>query len=167
MVGPLLNRRRIRRTLKGRATRGVWGHAPPENFEILVLWNVISSVLRGQILSKLFSKSTVIFRRIFIGVTLRRSSQLYFIFCVVFEIVLDIYYFQLSILIVCVLHRHGSCVNPLGIARGQSRSNCYFSWKRCWLVFLYHGELSCFQVSKCINFSAYAGYISLCIYIVW
>ena len=29
-------------------------HAPPENFEILVLWNAISSVLRGQILSKRF-----------------------------------------------------------------------------------------------------------------
>ena len=26
-------------------------------------------------------------------------------------------------LIVCALHRYGSCVNPLGIARGQSRSN--------------------------------------------
>ena len=77
MVGPLLNRRRIRRTLKGWATRGVWGHAPPENFEILVLWNVISSVLRGQILSKMFSKSIVLFMLIFIGVTSLRSSQLY------------------------------------------------------------------------------------------
>ena len=60
---------------------------------------------------------------IFIGVTSRRSSRLYFIFCAVFEIVLDIYHFQLSILIVCALHRHGSCVNPLGIAHGQSHSN--------------------------------------------
>ena len=32
----------------------------PKNFEILELWNVISNVLRGQILSKLFSKSIVI-----------------------------------------------------------------------------------------------------------
>ena len=35
-------------------------------------------------------------------------------------------------LIVCalhrLLHRYGSCVNPLGIARGQSH---YISWKRC------------------------------------
>ena len=35
------NHRRIRLALKGPAfgpvTRGVWGHAPPENFEILVL----------------------------------------------------------------------------------------------------------------------------------
>ena len=166
-MGSFLNHRRIRPALKGRATRGVWGHAPPENFEILVLWNVISSVLRGQFCPNC-SLNQLSFLGVFLfGVTLRRSSQLYFIFCAVFEIVLDIYYFQLSILIVCVLHRHGSCVNPLGIARGQSRSNCYFSWKRCWLVFSYHGELSCFQVSKCINFSAYAGYISLCIYIVW
>ena len=63
----------------GNPCRGVWGHAPPENFEILVLWNAISSVLRGQILSKMFSKSIVLFMLIFIGVTSRRSSQFYFI----------------------------------------------------------------------------------------
>ena len=40
---------------------------------------------------------------IFIGVTSRRSSRLYFIFCAVFEIVLDIYHFQLSILIAMCL----------------------------------------------------------------
>ena len=159
-MGSFFNHRQIRRALKGPATRGVWGHAPRENFKILVLWNVISSVLRGQSLSKLFSKSIVIFMLIFIGVTSRRSSRLYFIFCAVFEIVLDIYHFQLSILIVCALHRHGSCVNPLGIARGQSHSNGYFSWKRCWLVFSYHGEFICFQVSKYIK---YTGCISLCI----
>ena len=68
-----------RRAVKGSTTRGVWGHAPPENFEILVLWNAISSDLRGQILSKRFSKSIVLFMLIFIGVTSRRSSQFYFI----------------------------------------------------------------------------------------
>ena len=26
-------------------------------------------------------------------------------------------------LIVCALHQYGSCINPLGIARGQSHSN--------------------------------------------
>ena len=31
-----------------RAARGAWGHAPPENFAILMPCNVISSVLRGQ-----------------------------------------------------------------------------------------------------------------------
>ena len=54
------------------------------NFEILVLWNAISSVLRGQILSKMFSKSIVLFMLIFIGVTSRRSSQFYFIQVVLF-----------------------------------------------------------------------------------
>lgn len=49
-------------------------------------------------------------------------------------------------------------VNPLGIERGQSHYN---------LVFSYHGELSCFQVSKYIKYSAYTGCISLCIYVVW
>ena len=63
---------------RGQPLGGVWGHAPPENFEILVLWNAISSVLRGQILSKMFSKSIVLFMLIFIGVTSRRSSQFYF-----------------------------------------------------------------------------------------
>ena len=63
----------------GNPSRGVWGHAPPENFEILVLWNAISSDLRGKILSKRFSKSIVLFMLIFIGVTSRRSSQFYFV----------------------------------------------------------------------------------------
>ena len=73
------NHRWIRRAVKGPTTRGVWGHAPPGKFEILVLWNAISSDLRGQILSKRFSKSIVLFMLIFIGVTSRRSSQFYFI----------------------------------------------------------------------------------------
>ena len=72
------NHRWIRWAVKGQTTRGVWGHAPPENYEILVLWNAISSVLRGQILSKMFSKSIVLFMLIFIGVNSRRSSQFYF-----------------------------------------------------------------------------------------
>ena len=73
------NHRWIRRAVKGPTSRGVWGHAPPENFEILVLWNAISSVLRGQILSKMFSKSILLFMLILTGVTSRRSSQFYFI----------------------------------------------------------------------------------------
>ena len=44
-----------------------------------MLWNAISSVTRGQILSKMFSKSIVLFMLIFIGVTSLRSSQFYFI----------------------------------------------------------------------------------------
>ena len=50
----------IRRVLKGRAARMVWGHSPPENFELLILWNAISGVLRGQFLSKMSAKSIVI-----------------------------------------------------------------------------------------------------------
>ena len=65
--------------MKGPTTRGVWGHAPPENFEVLVLWNAISSVLRGQILSKCCLNQLSFFMLIFIGVTSRRSSQFYFI----------------------------------------------------------------------------------------
>ena len=45
-----------------------------------------------------------------------------------------------------------------------TRTSCYFSWKRCWLVFSYHGEFSRFQVSKYIEYSAYTGCISLYIY---
>ena len=46
----------------------------------------------------------------------------------------------------------------------RTRTSCYFSWKRCWLVFSYHGELNCFQGSKYIKYtSAYKGCISLCI----
>ena len=64
---------------RGQPLGGSGGILPTENFEILVLWNAISSVLRGQILSKMFSKSIVLFMLIFIGVTSRRSSQFYFI----------------------------------------------------------------------------------------
>ena len=46
----------------------------------------------------------------------------------------------------------------------RTRTSCYFSWKRCWLVFSYHGELSRFQVSKYIKYSAHTVCISLYIY---
>ena len=46
----------------------------------------------------------------------------------------------------------------------RTQTSCYFSWKRCWLVFSYHGEFSRFQVSKYIEYSAYTGCISLYIY---
>ena len=60
---------------------GGLGHTSPENFEILMLWNAISSFLRGQILTKMFSKSIVIFMLIFICVTSRRVPEfiLYFL----------------------------------------------------------------------------------------
>ena len=35
-------------------------HSPPENFELLILRNAISGVLRRQFLSKMFTKSIVI-----------------------------------------------------------------------------------------------------------
>ena len=89
----------------GNPSRGVWGHAPPENFEILVLWNAISSVLRGQILSKMFSKSIVLFMLIFIGVTSRKSSQFYFVQVVRFWNCSG-YHFQLSILCVVSLYEY-------------------------------------------------------------
>ena len=38
----------------------------------------------------------------------------------------------------------------------RTRTSCYFSWKRCCLVFSYHGELSRFQVSKYIEYSVSA-----------
>ena len=68
-----------------------------------MLWNAISSVLRGQILSKMFSKSIVLFMLIFIGVTSRRSSQFYFIQVVRFWNCSG-YHFQLSILCVVSLY---------------------------------------------------------------
>ena len=76
-------------------TTGVGGHASPENFEIVMLWNAISSFLRGQILAKIFSKSIVIFMLIY--VTSRRSTRFYFKSLAVFESFFG-YHFQLSIL---------------------------------------------------------------------
>ena len=155
-MGSFFNHRQIRRAPPG----GSGGMLPQK---ILKSWCSETSflVFWEDKFCKNCSLNQLSFLCLFsVGVTSRKSSRLYFIFCAVFEIVLDIYHFQLSILIVCALHRHGSCVNPLGIARGQSHSNCYFSWKRCWLVFSYHGS---FQVSKYIKYSAYTGCISLCI----
>ena len=35
-------------------------------------------------------------------------------------------------LIVCALHRYGSCANPLGLhVVNRTRTSYYFSWKRC------------------------------------
>ena len=55
-------------------------HAPPENFEI------ISSVMRGKNLFKMFTKSIVIFMLNFICMTLRNSIQFHFIFRVVLKV---------------------------------------------------------------------------------
>ena len=99
------NHRWIRRALKGPTTRGFWGHAPPENFEILVLLNAISIVLRGQILSKMFSKSIVLFMLIFIGVTSRRSSR-YILYKLCGFWNCSGYHFQLSILCVVSLYEY-------------------------------------------------------------
>ena len=49
-----------------------------------MLWNAISSFLRGQILTKMFSKSILMFMLIFICGTSCRSTRVYFIFLAVF-----------------------------------------------------------------------------------
>ena len=53
------------RALEARAARGVWGHAPPENFEIKRLGNAISSVLQELFViyayRELFRKSITYF----------------------------------------------------------------------------------------------------------
>ena len=58
---------------------GGLGHALPEHVKILVLWNAISSVLRGQILSKMFAQSTVIFMLIFICVASCSNTRFYLV----------------------------------------------------------------------------------------
>ena len=52
-IGVFLNHWGITQAPKGWATKGIWAHFPQEKFEILMLWNTISSVLRarGQFLS--------------------------------------------------------------------------------------------------------------------
>ena len=61
-----------------------------------MLWNAISSFLRGQILTKMFSKSILMFMLIFICGTSCRSTRVYFIFLAVFW-KFSGYQFQLSI----------------------------------------------------------------------
>ena len=53
---------------------------PPESFEILILGNAISSVLRGQFLSKMFAKSIVIFMLIYVCGSSSTSAGSYVIF---------------------------------------------------------------------------------------
>ena len=68
-------------------------------------------------------------------------------------------------LIVCALHQYASCSIRWGLhVVNRIRTSCYFSWKRCWLFFSYHGEFSHFQVSKYLEYSTYTGCISLYIY---
>ena len=93
----------IRRAVKGPTTRGVWGHAPPENYEILVLWNAISSVLRGQILSKMFSKSIVLLC-LFLLAWIRVEEVNYILYKLCGFWNCSGYHFQLSILCVVSLY---------------------------------------------------------------
>jgi len=44
-LGYFFNARLMTRASKARAARGVWGHAPPDNFEMLKLYDAISTVL--------------------------------------------------------------------------------------------------------------------------
>ena len=57
---------------EARAARGVWGHAPPENFEIYRLGNAISSVLQGLFViyayRELFTSFTVSANQCTLGV---------------------------------------------------------------------------------------------------
>ena len=65
----------------------------------------------------------------------------------------------------CALHRTVLVSIRWGLrVVNHTRTSCYFSWRRCWLVFSYHGKFSRFQVSKYVEYSAYTGCISLYIY---
>ena len=59
-TGIFVNDRLMTWAFTARAARGVWGHAPPENYEMLMLWNAIYSVLREHFQSKMFGKSIAI-----------------------------------------------------------------------------------------------------------
>ena len=52
IIGTFFNHWWILQVPKTRALRGLWGSTTPQNFEILMVWNPISIVQRGQFLSK-------------------------------------------------------------------------------------------------------------------
>ena len=60
-------------TPKAQAARGDWGPAPPENFDILMLW-------RGQLLSEMFAKSIVIFKLTGILICMASTANTWFYF---------------------------------------------------------------------------------------
>ena len=74
---------------KGWATKGIWVHFPQEKFEILMLWNTISSVLRarGQLLSMNWSLNLFPFYAYFY---LRGFAYKNLVLCCLFGSFLDI-----------------------------------------------------------------------------
>ena len=66
------------------------GLFPPENLEILILWNSFSSFLRREFLSEMFAKSIFIIMPIFICQASCASTRFYFIFCAVFKVLVCI-----------------------------------------------------------------------------
>ena len=56
IIGTFFNHWWILQALKAWAISGLWGNATPQNFEILMVWNSISIVQRGQFLSKMSLK---------------------------------------------------------------------------------------------------------------
>ena len=56
IIGTFFNHWWILQVPKTRALRGLWGNTTPQNFEILMVWNPISIVQRGQFLSKMSLK---------------------------------------------------------------------------------------------------------------
>ena len=74
---------------KGWATKGIWVHFPQEKFEILMLWNTISSVLRarGQFLSMNWSLNLFPFYAYFY---LRGFAYKNLVLCCLFGSFLDI-----------------------------------------------------------------------------
>ena len=77
---------------RGEPLEEIWGHAlPPEKFEILFLWNAISSVLRGRWIFDLSFLCLFLFAWL-------REQVLDFIFCFVQFLEFSAYQFQLGIL---------------------------------------------------------------------
>ena len=56
IIGTFFNHWLILQAPKAWALSGLWGNATPKNFEILMVWNSISIVQRGQFLSKMSLK---------------------------------------------------------------------------------------------------------------
>ena len=117
--------------IKTKQLRGVWGHSPPENFEIL---KCHFCVLRGQLLFEMFTKLIVIFMLIFYScgfVYNYTSTRFYSIFCADFEVLC----ISVSVNILCYVILYKYCKNSFGNIRTHVKIGIFPILITYWLGF--------------------------------
>ena len=114
IIGTFFNHWWILQAPKERAIRGLWGNVTPQNFEILMVWNPISIIQRGQFLSRMSLKLIICKLDAYLCLhhqALCTSTWSYFIiFCAlsfkVFWISVSVNYTLLGVLVSSIVRIH-------------------------------------------------------------